>query len=208
MNKQNLQRVIDAIKFDGQKKFNMAAFIGKLNNDRHEEYIFEDGELASKYPISRVLRIEEGTDIFNCTSMGCIAGFATAIANEWKAPKWLTIDDHSAQLQGFENTSNEFLGFTYQEGRNLYFGDGPSIWKWLMYMEPDNYSDLKVEEYGSLDEAEEFGGMSWDDPDLMIDFTTIDYLTAVNVLTRILNEEICLADMDGEPYYIKKEAVV
>jgi len=207
MNKENLQRVIDAIKFDGQKKFNMAAFIGKLSDDRNEEYIFEDGELASKYNVSRVLRIEEGTKIFNCTSMGCIAGFATAIANEWKAPKWLTIDDHSAHLQGFESTSNEFLGFTYEEGRNLYYGDGASIWKWLMYMESDKYSDLRVEEYGSLEDAEEYG-MQWDDSDLMIDFTTIDYLTAVDVLTRILNEEICLADMDGEPYYIKKEAVV
>ena len=207
MNKQNLQRVIDAIKFDGQKKFNMAAFIGKLSDDRNEEYIFEDGELESKYNVSRVLSIEEGTNIFNCTSMGCIAGFATAIANEWKAPKWLTIDDHSAQLQGFESTSNEFLGFTYQEGRNLYYGDSNSIWKWLMYMEPGNYPDLQIEEYGSLEEAEEHG-YEWDDSELCIDFTTIDYLTAVNVLTRILNEEICLADMDGSPYYIKKEAVV
>jgi hypothetical protein len=207
MNKQNLQRVIDAIKFDGQKKFNMAAFIGKLNNDRHEEYIFEDGELASKYPVSRVLRIEEGTDMFNCTSMGCIAGFATAIANEWKAPKWLTTDDHSAHLQGFEGTSNEFLGFTYHEGRNIYFGDGPSIWKWLMQNEPDNYSDLRLEEHESLEDAYEYG-MEWDDSDLMIDFTTIDYLTAVNVLTRILNEEIGLANEFGQPYYIKKEAVV
>jgi hypothetical protein len=30
----------------------------------------------------------------------------------------------------------------------------------------------------------------------------------VDVLTRILNEEIGLADCDNEPYYIKKEAVV
>jgi hypothetical protein len=207
MNKQNLQRVIDAIKFDGRRKFNMNVFIGKLNMEQYEERVFNGEDSASEYAATRVLRIEEGTNIFNCTSMGCIAGFATAIANEWKAPKWLTIDDHSAQLQGFESTSNEFLGFTYQEGRNLYYGDGASIWKWLMYMESDKYSDLRVEEYGSLEEADEYG-MEWDNPDLMIDFTTIDYLTAIDVLTRILNEEICLADMDGEPYYIKKEAVV
>jgi hypothetical protein len=207
MNKQNLQRVIDAIKFDGQKKFNMAAFIGKLNDDRWEEYVFEDDELASKYPVSRVRLVDEGTNMFNCTSMGCIAGFATAIANDWKAPKWLAIDDHSVQMNGFEETSNDFLGFTYQEGRNLYYGDSNSIWKWLMYVEPGNYPDLRVEEHGSLEEAEEYG-YEWDDSELCIDFATIDYLTAVNVLTRILNEEIALADIDGSPYYIRKEAVV
>ena len=73
MNKENMQKLIDAIKFDGQKKFNMSAFIGKFNQDIHEHWVFDEDELASKYPASRVLRIEEGTDIFNCTSMGCIA---------------------------------------------------------------------------------------------------------------------------------------
>jgi hypothetical protein len=44
MNKENLQRVIDAIKFDGRKKFNMNVFIGKLNHEHHETYVFEDDE--------------------------------------------------------------------------------------------------------------------------------------------------------------------
>jgi len=206
MNKQNLQRVIDAIKFDGQKKFNMAAFIGKLSDDRNEEYIFEDGELASKYNVSRVLRIEEGTNIFNCTSMGCIAGFATAIANEWKAPKWLSVDNHSEQMNGFEQTSNNFLGLTYQEGKNLYYADDNCIWKWLMHNEPERY-DLSLEDYGSMDNANE-EGIEWWESELTIDFASIDYLTAVDVLTRIMNEEIGLADINKTPYYIKKEAVV
>ena len=29
-----MQKLIDAIKFDGQKKFNMSAFIGKLNDEQ------------------------------------------------------------------------------------------------------------------------------------------------------------------------------
>ena len=207
MNKENIQKLIDAIKFDGQKKFNMSAFIGKLNQDIHEHWVFEDEDLASKYPASRVLRIEEGTDIFNCTSMGCIAGFATALANNWKAPSWLAVDNHSVQVSNFEDTSNNFLGFTYEEGRNLYFGDGKSIWKWLMENEPERY-ELELEDYGSMDNANEEGIAWWED-ELMIDFTTIDYLTAIDVLTRIMNGEIALADkLDHEPYYIKQEEVV
>jgi len=206
MNKENMQKVINAIKFDGQKKFNMSAFIGKLLQDNWEKYVFEDDELASKYPASRVLRIDEGTDIFNCTSMGCIAGFATAIANEWKAPKWLSVDNHSEQMNGFEQTSNNFLGLTYQEGKNLYYGDDNCIWKWLMHNEPERY-DLSLEDYGSMDNANE-EGIDWWDSELTIDFASIDYLTAVDVLTRIMNEEIGLADINKTPYYIKKEAVV
>jgi hypothetical protein len=206
MNKENMQKLIDAIKFDGQKKFNMSAFIGKLNYEHHEKYVFEKDELASKYPAVRVNLVEEGTDIFNCTSMGCIAGFATALANEWKAPKWLSIDDHSNQVGNFEFDSNQFLGFTHEEGRNLYFGDSKSIWKWLMENEPERY-DLQLEEYGSMDTANE-EGISWWEDELTIDFSSIDYLTAIDVLTRIMNEEIGLADCDNEPHYIMKEAVV
>jgi hypothetical protein len=206
MNKENMQKVINAIKFDGQKKFNMSAFIGKLLQDNWEKYVFEDDELASKYPAGRVLRIDEGTDIFNCTSMGCIAGFATAIANEWKAPKWLSVDNHSEQMNGFEQTSNNFLGLTYQEGKNLYYGDDNCIWKWLMENEPERY-DLQLEDYGSMDNANE-EGIEWWESELTIDFASIDYLTAVDVLTRIMNEEIGLADINNTPYYIKKEEVV
>jgi hypothetical protein len=207
MNKQNLQRVIDAIKFDGRRKFNMNVFIGKLNMEQYEERVFNGTDSASEYAASRVLRIEEGTDIFNCTSMGCIAGFATAIANEWKAPSWLSVDNHSAHVHSFEQTSNQFLGLTHEEGRNIYFGDSACIWKWLMKNEPDRYSQLELEEFDTMDAAEE-EGYDWWAEDLQINFNTIDYLTAVDVLTRILNEEIGLANGDDEPYYIKKEAVV
>jgi hypothetical protein len=208
MNKENLQRVIDAIKFDGRKKFNMNVFIGKLNHEHHETYVFEDDELASGYPATRVTRVDEGTDIFNCTSMGCIAGFATAIANEWKAPSWLSIDSHSDHVYSFEQTANEFLGFTREEGRNIYFGDSGCIWKWLMKHEPDRYSELTLEEFDTMDEAEE-EGYEWDAEDLQINFNTIDYLMAIDVLNRILNEEIGLAcDEMKQPYYIRKEAVV
>ena len=208
MNKVNLQRVIDAIKFDGRKKFNMNVFIGKLNMEHHEKRVFNGDDLASEYPATRVNLIETGTDIFNCTSMGCIAGFATAMANDWKAPEWLSKDSHMDHVHSFEQTANEFLGFTREEGRNIYFGDSGCIWKWLMKHEPDRYSELTLEEFDTMDEAEE-EGYEWDAEDLQINFNTIDYLMAVDVLTRILNEEIGLAcDEMKQPYYIRKEAVV
>ena len=209
MNKKNIQRLIDAIRFDGQKKFNMNLFIGKLEGSYETKEVFELGQLASKYKPTRVSYIEEGTDIFNCTSMGCIAGFATALANDWKAPNWLAEDNASMHVHMFEKAANEFLGFTHQEGRNLYFADCKSIWKWLQYVEEGRYPGLGLEEYNSIDDAYDEGDMQWWDDDLYADFNTIDYLTAIDVLTRIMNEEIGLADLaDNEPYYIREEAVV
>jgi hypothetical protein len=207
MNKENINKLIEAIKFDGKTKFNMSVFLGKLTGDYSEFEVFNRGRLASEYEASRITSVTPGTDIFNCTSMGCIAGFATAIANNWKAPEWLIDDEPMAHINMFEQTSNEFLGFTYHEGRNLYYGDDRCIWKWLMENEPYTYPDLLLEEYGDLDSANEEGA-EWDDENVSIDFSTIDYLTAVDVLTRIMNEEIGLADDSGCPYYIEKEAVV
>lgn len=203
-----MQRLIDAIKFDGQKKFNMNLFIGKLENDYLVKEVFELGQLASKYKPTRVNYIEEGTNMFNCTSMGCIAGFATALLHDWKSPNWLAIDNVSMHVGMFEQDANNFLGFTHEEGRNLYFADGRSIWKWLQYVEEDRYPQLGLEEYSSIDDALEEGDMCWDNEDLYADFNTIDYLTAVDVLTRIMNEEIGLADWDNEPHYITKREVV
>jgi hypothetical protein len=140
--------------------------------------------------------------------MGCIAGFATALANDWKAPNWLAEDNASMHVHMFEKAANEFLGLTHEEGRNLYFADCRSIWKWLQYVEPMRYSELGVEDYNSIDDAYDEGDMQWDDEDLYADFNTIDYLTAIDVLTRIMNEEIGLADCDNEPHYTMKEAVI
>jgi hypothetical protein len=108
----------------------------------------------------------------------------------------------------FEKEANEFLGLTYEEGRNLYFADSKSIWKWLQYVEEARYPELSLEDYNSIDDAYDEGDMQWWDDDLYADFSSVDYLTAVDVLTRIMNEEIGLANWDNEPHYIMKEAVV
>ena len=208
MNKENMQKLIDAIKFDGQRKFNMATFIGKFEYEYQTERVFNGDDLASEFPSSRVAVIQEGTDMFNCTSTGCIAGFATALACDWKAPNWLSKDDHVTQVNRFELTSNQFLGLTHLEGKNLYYGDKNSIWKWLMKHEPMKYLKLELEEYNSMDDAEE-SGYEWDNEDLYANFHTIDYLTAVDVLTRILNQEIGLScDEMNQPYYVSAYELV
>jgi hypothetical protein len=207
MNKDNFKKLIDAILFDGQIRFNMACFVGKLNINAgtYEQEVKEEGVYASTYSVNPLTQVET-TDLFNCDSVGCIAGFSAALANDWKTPKWLTPEfqnviaekSHYNVVQDFELTSNRFLGLTSGQGKKLYYADNDSVWKYLRYFESDRYSNLKYsgEEDG---EAEDIVDKycDWDDDSFEVDFSSIDYKTAADVLTRIMNEEIILGDNYG-----------
>ena len=217
MNKDNFKKLIDAILFDGQVRFNMSCFIGKLNisPERYEQEIKEEGIYASNYGVSSLTQVET-TDLFNCDSVGCIAGFATALSNQWKTPEWLdpkfqennpgrgTYD----MVRDFEKTSNIFLGLTSGQGKKLYYADNDSLWKYIKYNEPDRYPNLKYsgQDEGEADEILEWF-CEWDDDSHEIDFLTIDYKTAADVLTRIMNEEIFLGENYGD-IEIHKPALV
>ena len=208
MNKDNFKILIDAILFDGQVRFNMSCFIGKLNinAERYEQEIKEEGIYASAYGVNSLTQVQT-TDLFNCDSVGCIAGFATALSNEWKTPKWLNPEFQENNpdrgtydmVRDFEKTSNNFLGLTSGQGKKLYYADNDSVWKYVKYYEFSKYPELK---YAGEDdyEAEEIveHNCDWDDDNYEIDFLTIDYITAAHVLTRIMNEEIVLGHEYGD----------
>ena len=208
MNKDNFKILIDAILFDGQIKFNMSCFIGKLNINAgtYKKEIKEAGIYASNYGVNSLTQVET-TDLFNCDSVGCIAGFATALSNKWKTPEWLDPKFQENNLgrgtydmvRDFESTSNSFLGLTSGQGKKLYYADNDSIWKFLKYYESDLYSELQYE--GEDDgEADDMIHQycEWDDDNFEINFLTIDYKTAADVLTRIMNEEIFLGENYGD----------
>ena len=217
MNKDNFKILIDAILFDGQVRFNMSCFVGKLNINAgtYEQEIKEQGIYASSYGVSSLTQVET-TEIFNCDSVGCIAGFATAVANDWKTPKWLDpkFQENNPDrgtydmVRDFEKTSNSFLDLTSGQGKKLYYADHDSLWKYLRYYESNRYPELKYEgeEDNEADEIVE-KYCDWDDDNYEIDFLTIDYKTAADVLTRIMNEEIFLGENYGD-IEIHKPALV
>jgi hypothetical protein len=207
MNKDNFKKLIDAILFDGQVRFNMACFVGKLIfNDQEDKELVKNGQsLASNYRVDSLGYVET-TELFNCDSVGCIAGFSAALANDWKTPKWLTFEYQNKiaekspynVIQDFELTSNSFLGLTSCQGKKLYYADNDSVWKYLRYFESDRYLNLQYsgEEDGEAEDiVEKF--CDWDDDCFEVDFSSIDYKTAADVLTRIMNEEIILGDNYG-----------
>ena len=203
MNKDNFKKLIDSILFDGQHRFNMACFIGKINlsPETYRECIIDNEDLVSlydPYPLPSV----ETTDLFNCDSVGCIAGFATALANDWKTPEFLKPESQMNTrevVQSFEEKASEFLGLTIEQGKKLYYSGDDSIWKYLRYYESNRYPNLKYigEDDCEADEIVE-GYCNWDYEDYEIEFSTIDYKTAADVLTRIMNEEIVLGSDIGD----------
>ena len=212
MNKDNFQKLIDAIELDGQFRFNMGCFVGKLILDGEEEELIKNGDsLASDYEINSIQEIYT-TEMFNCDSVGCIAGFATALSNDWKTPDWIkkgnTLEEEPGTfnvrahdlVRLFELQSNAFLGLTKEQGRRLYYGDSDTIWKYLKYYEglSYEYSDLKYvgEDDDNADEILNHE-VNWDDEDHEIFLGSITYKTAIYVLRKIMNGQIVIDEING-----------
>jgi len=234
MNKENFKTLISEIETTGKYRFNMFAYISDLSQDDIDDFDygfefktlsqlekegpFDNKFLASNYEPNTTNALTT-TNIFNCNTVACIAGFAMALQNNWKTPNWLnpsSDDFHRNQdayeLRSFsnriENESNKFLGLKTEQGDKLYYNRGDSIWKFLRYYEYLRYPSLKWEweqqqewecNHYDIDEQalrsnnwKRYRSLSWTDEELDIDFGSINYITAADVLTRILNEEIVI----------------
>ena len=198
MNKENIKKVIKAIEFDGKNRFNMSTFVGKI--DRYE--LSEDDYVYDKP--THILHIEDltTTDLFNCNSVGCIAGFATAVANDWQNP-FLNLpedqkDEHISYY--FEELANEFLGLTKAEGKNLYYGDEYSVWKYLLWNKDPRFSNLRLEENSEFDEYDEYYESSCE-----LDLRSITPENAITLLKMLIDEEIVLDHGYTEgPIFVKE----
>jgi len=193
-------------------------------SDLEKQGQFNNKFLASEYEPETSSSITT-TNIFSCNTVACIAGYAMALSNDWKTPSWLNPNSvffhrnqHSSELRSFstriENEANKFLGLTPEQGEKLYYNRGDSIWKFLRYYESERYPSLQWQwekdyedecGWGDVDKEilreenlERYRSCSWTDCELDIYFGSINYITAADVLTRILNEEIVIGSHYGE----------
>ena len=198
MNKENMQKLINAIKTNEKSHFNMSKFFGTTSNHDHDNVYALD---VQNLP---VFESDIGKDIFDCGTTCCIAGFATALANDWKVSKTLvnlsgnrTDSDLLAAIPDvnyIENVSNEYLGLSYTEGRNLYFGEHNSIWKFLKF-NYDYFFNMKLSEVDEEDGEDDYE-YQWD-PDYGIDLNSITPLMAIKALKMLIDGEIVLSDGNG-----------
>jgi len=201
MNKDNMKLLVKAIEAN-KKQFNMAVFLSHVDIPLNE----------NSYQSDRVQYefIDVGTKLFDCNSVGCIAGFATALANNWTMPKSEEKDDGSDwlikmnQMKLFSTEANNFLGLTKSEGDNLYSAGECCIWKYLYYF--DNKYPLEMDYSNRVNgDADEDDMESWDNDNLFINMNSISPDTAIDVLNRIIDGEIILANEYGEPRFRNSE---
>jgi len=186
MNKENIEKLIKAIEFDGKHKFNMATFVGEVDRESLTENDYVYNQL-----VNVIFEMEDftSTDLFNCDSVGCIAGFATAVANDWKNP-FLNLSgkegkEHTSYY--FEKEANRFLGLTKNEGKSLYYGGDYSVWKYLLWTKDPRFSNLKLENDVWFEYGYEYSDSQYD-----IDYTTITPENAITLLKMLIDEEIVL----------------
>ena len=194
MNKDNIQKVIDAIKFNEHSHFNMSTYIGSVEHDNHiNVYSLKTASL-------HINETDIGKDIFDCKTTACIAGFATALSCNW------VVNEQLSNINGtwYEKISNEYLGLTFTEGNNLYYAEHFSIWKFLKYNHPD-FSGLRIDMdnfwNGDYDEYDEYdaGDQFEDDEDAPIDLNSISPDMAIKALEMIMSGELLLDNGDGKP---------
>jgi len=203
MNKENIAKVIKAIEFDGKRRFNMSTFIGRIIG-YGSGYRANEDDIYKKETTSVLIK-DLTTNLFNCDSVGCIAGFATAVANDWKNP-FLNISEEDQKKHAsyhFEKEANKFLGLTEQEGRNLYYGDDFSVWKFLLYTGHDDFVDLELE-----DDLEYQGDEYWDGEEYNIRLNTIKPEHAIKLLQMLIDDKIILDNGRKSPIYLNDLAVL
>jgi len=197
MNKNNFKLLIDAIEKDGKLRFNMSSFVGELilHDDNYNRLIVNGPNEASYYGVN-MLHSVQTTEMFNCNSVGCVAGFAVAIANNWRTPDWLKTKFNDSINSSFENEANKFLGLSDGQGKKIYYNDEDSLWKYLAFHRVEEFPNLELatDDFDlDIDDCED-----WLDNGLVVNFKSIDYRSAIKALTLIMNEEIILGHDFGD----------
>lgn len=196
-NIQAFNELIKTIEHNGLTNFNMNTFFSLINHEDYTKdfsYVHEiSRSQMARYIPEDVKLFDNRTNKFNCNTIGCIAGFATAVAMEWQNPSWLTGDSRDYNSH-FETIACTYLNIPIWVGKKIFYGDDASVWafgKLYSHKLGHAYDHLKLtEDYEHLDEYnfEEY----WNSVD--IDLNSISYKDAVNMLSDIAEGKIIFGE--------------
>lgn len=197
-NKKNFKTLIESIELNGVTNFNMSTFVSNIKRylDADLDLLPYEFELGKKGSEESKNSFSSTTSSFNCDSVGCIAGFATANALNWKQPRWLKGDarDH---VEFFEQVACNWLDIPIDCGRNIFYGDSTSVWSFLKFFEPENYGEIEwVDESKSYSHYDQINSdpfnEEWHFYSSSVTLHTISHKCAVDVLRRIVDGEILM----------------
>jgi predicted small metal-binding protein len=92
------------------------------------------------------------TKAFNCSSVGCIAGFATASALDWEEELIQQAAKHSGNQKAlFEQIACNFLNMPIQYGLKLFYGTEKGFWPFLHELVNNNYNSKELSVFSDLE---------------------------------------------------------
>jgi len=113
MNVDNMIKLAELIESLPEKKFNMTYWTSEIQGFTH------DGNVTHYANNDKI-------DYYDCTTAGCIAGWAIALKNNLRAET--LIANSSDNIATIKSEASDFLGLTVQEGNNLFLMESSSIW--------------------------------------------------------------------------------
>jgi len=193
IDKENLARVIDQILANGRDHFNMCTFMGAIYQEDRELMLEDSGELDISKMSPSVFKssglLSPYTKTFNCDSVGCIAGFASAIALDWDDKKISGMDNKINTYRGFEHIACNYLNIALGIGELIFFGEPGSIWSFLKVEASPDFNDLQWEDSSEFEiESGEIFEDDW--TALTVELNSINYKTAASALSMILEGEL------------------
>lgn len=208
INKKNLAKLIDAIHSDGKFHFNMTVFFGMIANDDLDNMIYEGVNnfhpSAMDFKNTNENMFNSLTNSFNCNSVGCIAGFASALALDWKEGFTGEIGSTINPARAWEHIACNYLNIPLQVGQKIFYAENGSVWS-LLKVQDYNFNELEYDddtEYGICE-----GDIYEDDwEQISINLTSITYKKATEMLSMILEGEIEF-DEHFSPYLTAKYRV-
>jgi hypothetical protein len=162
----NFNKVISTLQLEGAKHFNMQVFLGEVSREIYEleEHdfkvcAFDNFEtvsgVSSDYltPFSGMENyLDRGTKAFNCSSVGCIAGFAMATALDWEENLIREAANYpSNQKSLFEQIACNFLNMPIQYGVKLFYGSEKGFWPFLHRLANYNYNSKELSVFSNLE---------------------------------------------------------
>jgi hypothetical protein len=160
MNVDNMIKLAELIESLPEKKFNMTYWSSEIQGFTH------DGNVTYYANNQKI-------DYYDCTTAGCIAGWAIALKNNLRAD--LMVANSADNVAGIKEIACNFLGLTKEEGDNLFLMESSSIWFDHAFVD----FDIFHEENGT--------GI---DPD------SITNKMAAEVLRKIISGEVSLENPD------------
>lgn len=193
----NFNRLIASIELNGEQNFNMTVFMGMVDRESLEdnydkEYLPHTNRIGSDYItfVQTETPFYKETKTFDCNTVGCIAGFATAIAVDWEEELWkkAMLGSMIESNKMFEHIASNFLNIPLQLGKSIFFSGNNTIWSFLKSISDStpSLSMFKSLRYEGYDEDDYWESEDENEEDkTIVDLSSITSAMAVTALTMV-----------------------